>query len=142
MINLWIDGIPKGQPRARAFAKHGRVRMYDPGTAEAWKAQVALSVKRELPESPMEGPVAVVMAFALPRPKSLTGKRHADGAIPHTGKPDADNLCKAVLDALTQIGLWRDDSQVCAVSVVKNYASKTGRPGMALEVVEVGETED
>src|SRR6185436_16159144 len=29
-ISFWADGEPKGQPRPRAFAIHGKVRMYDP----------------------------------------------------------------------------------------------------------------
>jgi len=36
----WVIGIPKAQPRARAFAVGGRARMYNPGTAEAWKADI------------------------------------------------------------------------------------------------------
>jgi len=34
-------------------------------------------------------------------------------------KPDADNVLKAVLDALTTAGAWRDDSQVVCSEAIK-----------------------
>ena len=38
-----------------------------------------------------------------------------------TKKPDADNILKAISDALNGI-VYRDDSQVCDCSVVKLYS--------------------
>lgn len=35
----------------------------------------------------------------------------------------SDNLEKAVMDALTHIGAWRDDSQVCEKYTKKQYAT-------------------
>jgi Holliday junction resolvase RusA-like endonuclease len=43
-----------------------------------------------------------------------------------TSKPDADNLAKAVLDALTDVSAWTDDSLVVSLSIVKTYGSETG----------------
>ena len=139
VFTLWVDGIPKGQPRARAFAMklHGggaTARLYDPGTAEGWKGQVAAAVRPQLPAAPLDGPLAVTMGFAFPRPAKLMRRKDPEGEIMHTAKPDADNAAKAVLDALTQIGLWHDDAQVCALRVTKAYHAKTGRPGMLLHV--------
>jgi Holliday junction resolvase RusA-like endonuclease len=38
------------------------------------------------------------------------------------GKPDCDNLAKAVLDCITQLGcFWRDDSQVVHLTISKEY---------------------
>lgn len=133
-IEFFAQGQPKGQPRARAFAFNGRARMYDPGTAEGWKSQVAAAAKEHLPEQPLQGPLSLALYFAMPRPKShyRTGKRShelRDGApYWHTGKPDADNLAKAVMDALTQLGVWKDDDQVCKLRIWKRYADdgKTG----------------
>lgn len=38
-----------------------------------------------------------------------------------TSKPDIDNLLKAALDALTDAGMWSDDSQVVQVNAAKMY---------------------
>jgi Holliday junction resolvase RusA-like endonuclease len=41
----------------------------------------------------------------------------------HTGKPDADNILKAVCDALNGI-VWHDDSQVAFARVLKQYGEE------------------
>jgi Holliday junction resolvase RusA-like endonuclease len=48
-------------------------------------------------------------------------KMMLEGQIRHTKKCDADNLAKAVLDALNGIAYY-DDSQVCELSVSKLYS--------------------
>ncbi|MCL2139963.1 MAG: RusA family crossover junction endodeoxyribonuclease [Treponema sp.] len=37
-------------------------------------------------------------------------------------KPDLDNLLKAVMDALTAAGAWKDDAQVRSIKASKHYA--------------------
>ena len=132
-IKVNVIGIPKGQPRARAFYRPGLgCRMYDPGSAEAWKQAVAAAIMPHKPEAPLTGPVCMNIEFSFPRPKShyRTGK-HAgelreDAPQWHTSKPDRDNAEKAVMDCLTQIGVWRDDCVVCAGSVTKIWAREGG----------------
>lgn len=138
-VQFFVPGTPKAQPRLRAFYdKHiGQARVYDAGTAEGWKGQVALASRAFKPLSPMAGPLYVSIRFQMPRPKShyRTGK-HAGELKPdapywHTGKPDRDNLEKAVLDALTELGFWQDDGQVCAGPVEKVYSQS---PGANIEI--------
>lgn len=108
-------------------------RVFDAGTAEGWKSQVALAAKPHAPTEPLTGALFVELWFHLPRPKGhFRGGKPDRGLKPdaplwHTGKPDADNLAKAVLDALTQLGaFWRDDSQVARLAVRKGYSSTPG----------------
>lgn len=61
-------------------------------------------------------PVSVRITFLMPRPKTV--KRHMP-----TVPPDIDKLCRAVLDALTDVGVWVDDSQVVDLRATKIYAS-------------------
>lgn len=134
-IEVFVEGIPKGQPRARAFAKRGMVRMYDPGTAEGWKGAIALALRPYLPTEPIQGPVWLELEHTMPRPKShYTGKGVLKPTAPvyHVSKPDADNLLKAAMDALTQLGMWHDDDQVCQVRVTKKYGE---RPGALIRIV-------
>jgi hypothetical protein len=48
-ISIFVHGEPKGQPRPRAFARGGMVRMYDPATAEGWKSAIADEWRRSAP---------------------------------------------------------------------------------------------
>lgn len=145
-FSFFATGEPKAQPRPRAFArKFGatwQARVYDAGTAEGWKAQIALAAKPFVPPTPIEGPVSVSLTFYFPRPKShfRTGK-HAGELRPdapkyHTTKPDRDNCEKAVCDALTQIGMLKDDCQVCCGPVEKRYAPclEKSKPGCWVEI--------
>ena len=133
---VWVPGVPKGQPRPRAFSHNGKARMYDPGTAEGWKAAIAAEVQPHLPPEPFGGPVAVSLRLVMPRPKTHYRKAGLKPEAPawHASKPDIDNIVKAVCDALTTIGLWCDDAQVCRLTASRIYGDK---PGTLLEVKEV-----
>lgn len=101
-----------------------------------------LALREEMGEEyeTLGGPISIPwMEFLFPRPKRLDRKRDPDGLIPHTSKPDLDNLTKAVLDALTEVGFWRDDSQVYSASCSKYYVARDralGRtkPGLLMSV--------
>ena len=137
-IEFWVSGEPKGQPRPKAFSRGGFTRVYDPGTAEGWKGCVALAARQYLPKEPLACPVSLRLSFKMPRPK---GHYRANGTLKDSAprcfskKPDADNLAKAVMDALTQLRVWLDDCQVVRLDVHKTYAIKT--PGVSIEIQEV-----
>jgi len=129
LYSIFVPGEPKGQPRPRAFAFHGKARVYDPGTAEHWKSQIATACPGFT--STIAYPVYVDLTFWMPRPKAHFNKHglKADAPWKYAKKPDADNLAKAVLDALTTLGVWQDDAQVYALFVVKQYASADNKTG-------------
>jgi crossover junction endodeoxyribonuclease RusA len=135
-VIIFVIGEPKGQPRPRAFVNKatGRASVYDAGTAEHWKSQIAEAARSHLPSEPFDCPIGLTVDFHMPRPKRLMRKKDPDDPIRHTAKPDLDNLTKAVMDALTAIGMWRDDSQVCHVLASKWYAAKDRRPGATITV--------
>lgn len=129
-IQFFARGIPKGQPRPKAFARGGHAAVYDPGTAEGWKGQVALAARPFLKSIPPDhSPLALRLDFFMPRPKGHFKFTKSGGSMIlrepapayHAGKPDADNLAKAVMDALTQLGIWRDDACVVDLRVRKFY---------------------
>lgn len=138
MISFFVPGHPKGQPRPRAFAKRygstWTARVYDPGTAEGWKSCVALAALPHL-RGKLAGPLMVTLEFRLARPKAhlkSNGLLRPDAPAYHTSKPDADNLAKAVLDALTQLGAWPDDATIAELHVRKTYAD--GEPGCQIGI--------
>lgn len=140
-VSFFAAGIPKGQPRPRAFSRGGHARVFDPGTAEAWKSAIA-SVAAEHRGAFPAGPIKVAIRYAFPRPKAhrrKDGSLKAGIAVYHTGKPDADNAAKAVLDALTTLGVWSDDAQVAQLWVSKRYADDSA-PGATIEISRLEET--
>lgn len=142
-ISFTVSGDPKGQPRPRAFAMrmgNGKysARVFDSGTAEAWKQQIAVAAAPVRPLTVLAGPVSLRIGFVFRRPKShfrSNGELKPSAPKRFTSKPDADNLAKAVMDALTQLGgIWNDDAQVVSLKVWKDYGAQ---PGAVVEIAEV-----
>lgn len=145
-MTFFVAGHPKGQPRARAFAmKRGGqtfVRMYDPATAEGWKSLIAGAAKEHVPFPPITGPVRLEIIFYMPRPKShyrANGDLKPNAPRCHTGKPDLDNLEKAVMDCFTNLGMWGDDSQVATKVTEKVYEGAGLPPGARISVDELNQ---
>ena len=138
---LSVFGSPKPQPRPRAFVRKTKTgppvaRVFDAGTAENWKSRIAASANgKRPPGAPLDCPIRVELRFIMPRPQSLRRKKDPAGPIPHTKRPDVDNLAKAVLDCLSELGWWVDDTRVAELEATKEYASKEGVPGLELRVL-------
>ena len=141
-MNFFVPGAPKGQPRVRAFTRGRHAGVYDPGTADDWKAAVHIATLQALarhgnPARPLFGAVRVDLEFVFARPKShlrSNGDIKPTAPIWHTAKPDRDNLDKAVLDTLTKLQVWPDDSHVCQGSITKRYAASGEASGCMIKI--------
>jgi Holliday junction resolvase RusA-like endonuclease len=135
-LSLFIAGLPKGQPRPKACIRGRHAGVYDPGTAEEWKCIIRQEVKAKWDGVPFSGPVHLNLVFNMPRPQSHFGKNGLKVNAPrhHIGKPDADNLTKAVMDALSNLGVWDDDSTVAMLVVDKRYCPQDSKPGVWLSL--------
>ena len=133
-----VQGEPKAQPRAKACSRGGFVRMYTPTTAKAWKALVTAGAQSAdgFPKTPCLAPIACSMSFFMARPKRLLRKKDPEEPLPCPKKPDLDNLVKAVYDALTTAGVWKDDAQVVRSDACKMYCAKGDEPEAIIQVSE------
>lgn len=129
-INVFVAGTPKPQPRPRRAGN--RKGVYTPDTAKDWKMAILAAMVGQ--NHMVDGPVRCKLTFLMPRPKRLYRKKDDMFEIPHTTKPDIDNLMKAVYDAMTQAGVWKDDSVVYMSESRKCYHAKDGQPGVWIEV--------
>ena len=130
-LDFFVAGIPKAQPRVKAFVRGGHAGVYTPDSAEAWKQAVRREAIANAPESLVTGVVRIQLDFFLPRPKVHLDKHGVPkpkSPVWHCKKPDLDNLIKAVTDAITDTQkVWLDDSQICEILATKTYAmSRSG----------------
>jgi Holliday junction resolvase RusA-like endonuclease len=124
IIEFYIYGVPVPEGRAR-FTKTGRA--YTPEKTRVFKNHVQLAAVSATIEAAMFGPLSgalrMTLDFTLPIPPSWT-KRKQDQAsaqlLRPTGKPDCDNLAKAVMDGCNGV-MYFDDAQIVALSVRKRY---------------------
>ena len=125
-IDFFVSGVPKAQPRVKAFVRGGHAGVYTPDSAESWKQSVRLQATANAPESLVTAPIRIELDFFLPRPKAhhkRDGSVKSNSPIWHCKKPDLDNLIKAVVDAITDTQrVWMDDSQICEITATKTYA--------------------
>lgn len=107
--------VPKARPRVtqRGTYTHERTVQFE---RQVMSAALASGWNTRL-----EGPLAVEIDSVFPRPRRL---RTADPwLLPHSVRPDADNLAKAVLDGL---GRLIRDEEVAVLTSRKWYAETGG----------------
>jgi Holliday junction resolvase RusA-like endonuclease len=131
-LTFSVPGIPQGKGRPRATK--ARRKPYTPAKTVVYERDVrtgfllgiqAASGKPMAGEGSLYGREAVEAEITAyyPIPKSATKTRQrliSTGAILPTVKPDADNVAKAVLDALNHLA-YDDDSQVAILTVRKEF---------------------
>ena len=131
MTAVRILGKPVAQPRPRHTGRQRRPYTRHPGL-EAWQNALRLQLPRAKPAEP---PTAchVELVFLIPRPLYMDSNYDA-GVVWCPVRPDADNLAKPVLDAMTDLEFWPDDSVVVALTVTKVYHELGGKPGCIVSV--------
>jgi len=123
-FTLNIPGTPVAQPRHRISTRGGYAKAYLPSDhpVHAFKQAIALQAARHgLFVGAVE--VAIVAWFPMPASWSKKKRREHEGRW-HTQKPDADNVSKAVIDALHEH--WNDDCQVAMLTLQKRWTGGTG----------------
>lgn len=140
MISFVVPCVPVAQPRQRTRVAvingHARAMNYTPTKhpANQFKAAIQLAYSQAVSGPPFDGPISINVAFLMPRPKKFIWKKRDMPRVRHTGKPDIDNLTKCFLDALHGLA-WRDDSQVCELSVSKDIAAGHESPQVLVNLI-------
>ena len=110
--------------------KNGSHYVYEPKQAElkAWRAAVADAAVEAIMRQDWimaETPVTVSAVFYFPAPKSDPHRVFA-----HTA-PDTDKLLRAIGDAMTEAGVYKDDKLVVGYDHVRKLC---GAPGVDITV--------
>jgi Holliday junction resolvase RusA-like endonuclease len=134
-IQFFVSGLSIAQPRAQP-GKGGHVILAPADHAiHKWREGVRYEAQRAMHgRTPLLCALRVDYCFLMPRPKSMDSES-MDIEIPHTKKPDTDNLVKAAKDALKMV-CFGDDAQVSYEVVCKRYVSGTEAPGMYMRITE------
>lgn len=106
---------------------------------KAWKMQVVEEAERAMDGASwdrlVDCPAILMTVFHLYR-RPTKRPRKKECAMP-IGKPDTEPLLRPVKDALTQAGVWKDDSQVVVDVVGKVWAVKGAEQGPEKGIVGV-----
>lgn len=135
MLTLHIPGQPQGKGRARSFKTlNGGIGHYTPQKTRTYEGMIRTQAIEAMGmEGPTRRPVSLDLIINYEIPISWPKWKLSaatDGQIAPTVKPDADNVAKAIKDALNGV-VWVDDCQVVILSIQKAYSIT---PGVLVQV--------
>jgi Holliday junction resolvase RusA-like endonuclease len=140
-VTVDVRGMPRPQGSLKMHRlPNGGVAARYPAAVWQWRAQVQQAVA-ERNEPAFPGAVDLRLGFDLPRPAGHYGTGRNQDTVKQsapaspTVMPDLDKLIRCVADAITDAGLWRDDSQVVSIAAAKRYTHT--QPGVLITVTEL-----
>lgn len=135
-IRAFVPGRPAPQGSKKYFGPRRVVEMSK--YVAGWREDVREVLRKDWGVTPpLLGPIDLRLDFVLPRPLS-TPKRKTPWA---TKRPDWDKLSRAVCDAITSAGVYKDDSQIVRAFVTKRIADLDEQTGCRIRVKEIVEPE-
>lgn len=137
-----VIGIPKPQARPKVFhrtLKSGKpfVSTFSPKTDWFHLVYTESLKQKNLLKNRLSGALKLTLKFCLPIPKSISKKKR-EHIFYVSKRGDIDNYCKAVMDAINQVGIWEDDGQVALLVATKIY-SEQPRCDITIEELEDGD---
>lgn len=145
VIAIEVRGTPVPQGSGRSYVAGGRaVHVTRTAPLLAWRGAIAAEARAVMDgRALLAGPVRVaIVVRPAARPAShflpANGRRPVpvlrfDAPVYHAGKPDADKLARACLDALSSV-VYGDDGQVASLRVVKVWPEDGEAPGVSIRV--------
>lgn len=117
------------------FVRGGRAHFFVKKNVRDAENFLAAMLQAYTPPNPFAGAVELCATWVFPYRKSEPKRNTAAGAyIPHTSRPDLDNLEKGLLDVLTRLRFWADDSQVAQKKTIKAWGA---RPFLHIHIREI-----
>lgn len=130
-----VLGEPKAWQRAR-LSKTGH--HFTEKKTRSWSYECAdlaayHAIAQHFPRA-FKGPCALNLAFVFQRPQNRFRKCDPDGRMwRETGKKDADNCGKLVMDSLQKAGVFVDDKQVVDLHVLLLWTARDEAPCVEIE---------
>lgn len=121
--------VPAARPRFRTFKSKTGVPItstYYAGAYKKFKDEAPARVAEILGlDEPLSGPLKLIVEVSVQKPRT--------SKLDHPS-PDIDNYLKAIMDAMTQAGVWHDDKQVVRVEAEKRFCVNAEEAGFAVGV--------
>lgn len=137
-LSFRIDCVPPTATAQRkgVFVTGGRPRFFTKRPVRQAENFLAALLSMHAPDVPFDVPVSLTVRWTFPFRKSeRRSVVRAGRSVPHTSRPDLDNIEKGLLDVLTRLNFWTDDSLVADKRTSKWWGP---RPGIDIEIRPAG----
>ena len=128
-VEFEVPGVVRGKGRPIASTLHGHVRLRTPARTVIYENMVAVrAVQAMAGRQPFLGACSVDITVLHQVPKSFSRAKVARavaGELLPLGKPDVDNVLKAVGDGCNGV-VWTDDAQICDATIRRRYSMTPG----------------
>ena len=137
-MKIHLPFAPVACPRPKISMRGKTPVPYYPQKYTTFRNNVKTWISNNYPEAMFSADSILYLhyTFVLPRPKSLMRKKDPQGRIPHSKKPDLDNLVKSVNDAFEGL-VFAQDSHVQMILAHKWIAAKDEKPSIEVIVEEI-----
>lgn len=115
-----------GQSGKRLGVMGGHATMFKTKEAYAVENLFRAILYQKKPPEKFSGNVAIKLTYLFPYLKTKPSKtiQKKGYVIPKTTKPDYDNIPKQIMDVMTKLGYWTDDSIIYRATIQKYFAPK------------------
>lgn len=123
-ITIDVPGEPFAKQRPRAAKKGKYITVYTPRETKLYEEKVRKIYNSMYGSFQLEGALTADIEGHFSVPSSVSKKKRQDmldGKIPHTKKPDCDNMGKVCLDGLNSVA-YSDDSSINKLVISKQYS--------------------
>jgi len=110
----------------RMVIQDGKPMFFKNGRAQSAEHDILILCKEHRPPAPLSGAIKLQVDFVFPWREAEAQWRRKLGRVPHTARPDCDNLVKQIADALTKLRFYGDDGQVADLHVTKAWGKNVG----------------
>lgn len=129
LVEFWIDCVPPKSTHQSAL----RIFKTRAGRQFVGRDSKGLKVDKMLqslllpykPRMPYSTAVELSVRWNYPYRKNEPKKNRAS-PIPCITRPDSDNILKGLIDAMTKVGFWADDSLIFRIKFEKFFSEKSG----------------
>lgn len=126
---FWINCVPPKSTHQSAL----RIFKMKNGRQFIGRDSKGLAVDRMLqklllpfkPSVPLDSAIDLSIRWVFPYRKNEP-KKNRQAPLPCITRPDADNLTKGLLDAMTKVGFWKDDSLIFRIQFEKLFSENSG----------------
>ncbi len=132
-MRFFLDCVPsRTTHHAKRIVRIGKFsRLADKPELVSAKAMLDALLLPHQPGGAMQGALVLRLVFIWPWLKSDTKAMRARGWVPHTKRPDADNVAKSVADRLMALRFIEDDAAIVDLHITK---WRGDRPGIDVEI--------